>query len=372
MTRLHQLDVLRGIAVLGLFIMNIPYFGVFEWGYVASDAPHWADKGLTLFNSTIVDGRFRTLFCFLFGCAIAIQYKKYSSVSKINDRNRALIVIGAAHGLFIWAGDILLAYGCAGLLLVNYLDKSAEQNLRSGFALLLVMSLILFLLTFIDPTITPTRQSSEFLEAYYRTFHDPIALFTDNAKNFLIMLVILPFLTLWYTLSLMRLGLGAWQKGWFNKGLPDSVFGVALILAFMFSALVAMFRLSNDVRLVSISEAINWLAAFFSAAVIVHIVARAMRTKSLLSRFFANAGRMSLTIYLSQSIVAVVFFRLLFPEWILTFNLLDYALFSTCILGIQLILANVYFRFYTQGPCEFLLSSWLRRKPSSSSQQFSK
>lgn len=362
MTRYSQLDALRGFAVLGLFLMNLPYFGLFEWGYVSKWEAHPLDVWISSFINVFIDGRFRTLFCLLFGCAIALQFEKYGSTVRIQNRNRALIVLGFLHGLFIWAGDILFAYGCAGLLLVRYLEESGEKNLREGFILLVVMSLVLFVATATEPELPFSRDGAKFIEAYESLYSNEGSFILENAKNFFIMLVILPFLTLWYTLALMRIGLGAWQKGWFKNGFPSDVTGLSGILAIMFSALVVMFSLSGNARLQASAEALNWLSALFTSVVYIAVVFWLMKRKSVIAKVLESCGKLALTIYITQSVIGVALFRYFFPEWVKTFDLINYVLLATLVVSLQVITAYVYLKFFKQGPLEWCLTRWLKRK----------
>lgn len=361
MQRVRQLDVIRGFAVLGLFIMNAPYFGLFDWGYVASDVADFSDTVLITFNSIFIDGRFRTLFCLVFGCAVGIQYQKYQSTEKINNRNRALIVIGALHGAFLWAGDILLAYGVAGLLLINYLDKDGKANIKSGLNLLVVMSSLLMLITVLEPTSIPNRQSSEFIDTYSAIFRDPLSPWLTNFQNFLAMLILTPFLTVWYTLALMRIGLGAWQQGWFKQGIPVSTIIVIAMTAFTLTSVTIIFKLSGKAILIGMSEGLNWLASFCCACLYAHVLIKLSNTKNLIIHSLEATGKLSLSIYLLQSAIGVLLFRVLFPEWALDWDMVHYSYLSVIVVFCCIGISVVYMKFYKQGPIEWLLARWLAR-----------
>lgn len=361
MQRLRQLDVIRGFAVLGLFIMNAPYFGLFDWGYVPQEGASPLDNGLIAFNSIFIDGRFRTLFCLLFGCAIGIQYQKYGAKDKINHRNRTILVIGAIHGICLWAGDILFVYGLAGLLLVSYVENDGKTNIRQGMILLCVMTTLLVIVTAFEPMVIPNRQSQEFIEVYNATFNSALSPWVSNFKNFLAMLILTPFLTLWYTLALMRIGLGAWQQGWFHKGLPQSVVILVAIAAFMLSALTLIFKFSNKATLIGISEAINWLAAVAFSGLYAHVLIKLSQKQTFISDCLGATGKIALTLYLLQSVIGVLLFRVFFPSWSLEFDMVHYSFLSLIVAILCIVFSTVYLRMFRQGPMEWLLARWLQR-----------
>ena len=71
--RSTSIDALRGIAILGILFMNIPFHGNMLLGYVPFQPMLESDKLMTLFYSIFADGRLRTLFYLLFGAGLAIQ-----------------------------------------------------------------------------------------------------------------------------------------------------------------------------------------------------------------------------------------------------------------------------------------------------------
>lgn len=76
--RLAYLDFLRGFAVLGLLLMNAPFMGLIEFGYVAHQPVVISDYVIAVANSLLLDGRFRSLFCLLFGIGIYLQYCSFA------------------------------------------------------------------------------------------------------------------------------------------------------------------------------------------------------------------------------------------------------------------------------------------------------
>jgi len=124
--RLETLDVIRGIAVLGILLVNIESFGMVR------EARYFPDLGggegpwnslVWLFTFLFADTKFIAIFTMLFGAGIAVyndrrRRKRSRGVWAVYYRRMFfLLALGAAHGLFLWRGDILYFYAFWGLAL---------------------------------------------------------------------------------------------------------------------------------------------------------------------------------------------------------------------------------------------------------------
>jgi len=145
-TRYVFLDALRGFALLGICLANFPEFSLytFQPQEVTSSMPSaCADRVCRGLLSFFVDGKFYTIFSILFGVGFSLiignARKKGLNGSKIFYRRMfGLAVIGLAHLLLLWSGDILLLYALMGMLLPLFFGLSDRGLLRwSGFFLLL-------------------------------------------------------------------------------------------------------------------------------------------------------------------------------------------------------------------------------------------
>ncbi|KMV73254.1 hypothetical protein AI29_02265 [bacteria symbiont BFo2 of Frankliniella occidentalis] len=135
MPRYPQLDCLRGIAILGILLLNIVSFALPSAAYLN---PAW--QGPPSDTDTLVWGilelfaemKFLSLLGLLFGAGIIFQLPR--GLPWITHRLLWLIVIGVLHGILLWQGDILLSWGLTGLLVyrvIAYSDRS-ENLLRTG------------------------------------------------------------------------------------------------------------------------------------------------------------------------------------------------------------------------------------------------
>jgi uncharacterized membrane protein YeiB len=123
--RIEALDVVRGFALLGIFLMNIEYFNR-TLGSLGEGMP----RGLTgidwfasWFIAYFVQGKFWTIFSLLFGMGFAVMMTRAAQAGRefktvYLRRVLGLAVFGAAHFVLLWEGDILFSYAVAALLLM--------------------------------------------------------------------------------------------------------------------------------------------------------------------------------------------------------------------------------------------------------------
>lgn len=134
--RVHFLDIVRGFALLGIIIVN--YFLIvdsvkgFEMTY---------DDVLHNLVSWFAEGKFVTLFSFLFGVGFMIfmdrAAQKVDSPNKLFARRLSILLgFGILHITFVWVGDILTFYAVSGFLLLAFYKRTAKTVLRWIIALI--------------------------------------------------------------------------------------------------------------------------------------------------------------------------------------------------------------------------------------------
>ena len=129
--RIQALDVIRGFALFGIFLMNIEWFNRPIAGLESGMPLHVS--GIDYFVGwmifTFVRGKFWTMFSLLFGMGFAVMLARAERagrdfVKPYLRRIAALAIIGAAHYILIWTGDILFSYALAaiGLMILFYAE----------------------------------------------------------------------------------------------------------------------------------------------------------------------------------------------------------------------------------------------------------
>ena len=142
--RIAVLDILRGFALFGICIINMPHFyspsalrGAGEVLY-----PGTLDRAAKFLVDFSGEGKFNSLFSFLFGIGFAIQLDRANAknapfVGVYMRRLIALFVIGVVHNLLIWNGDVLHIYAALGVPLI-FIRKLRDRWLWLIVVLLLV------------------------------------------------------------------------------------------------------------------------------------------------------------------------------------------------------------------------------------------
>lgn len=123
--RIAVLDVLRGFALLGILLMNIEGFvGPLDLAVTGVD-PHWhgLDRVVDALTYVFVQGKFYTLFSLLFGMGFAVMAQRAQQAQRpflgmYLRRSAGLLVIGLAHAVLLWSGDVLVTYALLALLLL--------------------------------------------------------------------------------------------------------------------------------------------------------------------------------------------------------------------------------------------------------------
>lgn len=129
--RIHSLDIIRGISVLGILLMNIVGFGLYKSAYfdptVAGGATGWNLK-LWWINSMLFEGTMRGIFSMLFGAGILLFLSR-TSLTKDNGqvidlyfrRIMWLLLFGVLHAyLLLWPADTLYHYALAGIFAFGF------------------------------------------------------------------------------------------------------------------------------------------------------------------------------------------------------------------------------------------------------------
>ncbi len=136
--RFVTLDVVRGVAVMGILVMNIAAFAMPYPAY-ANPAAYGGDGGLDLvswaFNFLLFDGKMRGLFSILFGASTLLVIERATASGRGGAkshyaRTAVLLGFGLVHFYFIWFGDILALYALCGMLLYFFRNKSPQSLLR--------------------------------------------------------------------------------------------------------------------------------------------------------------------------------------------------------------------------------------------------
>ncbi|WP_432093299.1 DUF418 domain-containing protein [Streptomyces sp. bgisy100] len=136
--RISELDALRGIALLGILLVNAsvmasPYGSA---GFGRPDASA-LDRGVEAAVQVVFVGKFYLLFSFIFGYSFTLQQTSAErdgarAVPRLLRRAAGLVALGAVHAVFLYVGDILVTYGLLMLILIAARHCSPGGALRAA------------------------------------------------------------------------------------------------------------------------------------------------------------------------------------------------------------------------------------------------
>lgn len=372
--RLRSLDLVRGLALFGILLANMR-------GYAAPEAVYhhperfWPDptsQFVQFLVDVFVTNKFLTLFGLLFGIGVAIQSDRalanQQRVAGILLRRMAMLAaLGLAHGLLLWWGDILLLYALAGTLLILFRNLEPERILF--WAILLYAFPLLFITGMAAVGAgSPAPESSPNWQWVVEAYRGEAfwSLVPIRAREWLDFYgnspVVFP-----RVLGLFLLGTYLWRCGMVKEldGQPERLAKVArkwLAAGLGLNLLVATLRWYGhvDADRPTGGAIILWAADSVGVPLLAGSYASGFiwlsRHSSLhrLWSWIAQTGRMSLTVYLTQSVVGATLFcgwglglygRMTLPR-LLILGLVIYA--------VQVAACNLWLRWFCYGPLEWI------------------
>ncbi|HSP22537.1 MAG TPA: DUF418 domain-containing protein [Planococcus sp. (in: firmicutes)] len=364
--RIEALDLMRGFALLGILLINMPAFHS-PFSYI--DPYSWFDgewdTEVFTFLDIFVQASFYPLFSMLFGYGLAMQFVKAQKSGRrfaplAVKRLAFLLLIGIVHAFLIWYGDILITYAISGILLIGLLRLPPAWLL--GFAALLYLipqfflTALMFIAVSVDPNFyTGMQEVQNSLSAYptgsfaeiFRQRLDDWMHGNNPSTYFLLLVMILPHMMLGAAAAKWRLVERAAQLKGVWTALAIGGLGLGLLLKstpFLFEKNYAFMYVQDSLGgpLVSIG---------YAAAII--LLSQYAGFRKLLHPL-ANAGRMSMTLYIMQSLIATFIF---YSYGLGLYGQVDIAIGTLIALGIfavQLIFAELWFSKFSQGPLEFV------------------
>ncbi|AYC28995.1 DUF418 domain-containing protein [Paenisporosarcina cavernae] len=365
--RIHSLDMMRGFSLLGIFLVNMLvfhspflYINPYSWYQTPEDIAAFS------FIDQWVQGSVYPLFSMIFGYGIAIQYERATARGDVFWRfgvRRMLVLLGFGliHAFLIWNGDILLTYALAGFLVLGLLRLSWRFLLGIALALYALPNVGLAALLYlgeqmggVDPSqYAAVQELQDSISAYgLGSFADIFSqriddwIYTNGWGLFhLIPTIILPYVLLgvvarktqllerfserkaiWITLIFVGLAAGTFIK-FLPYTLGDSIFTVYIQDIF-----------GGPLQAVAYAGIIAFLTSIRVFQKVFHSV--------------ALAGRMSLTIYIMQSLIATTLFYSYGFGLYGKVDVLAGTMIAIGIFILQLIFAQLWFSKFMYGPLE--------------------
>ena len=380
--RIEILDVLRGLAVCGILIGNVQWFS----GYgmmppsLESQAPLY-DQITHFLVHFFVEGKFYSIFSFLFGFGFALQIARAeergdTNASLFKRRLFWLLVIGLLHAYLLWAGDILSIYALMGFLLILFRKKSNESLLKWAFALMLVPIVTYILLYIAFVAFAPPDATAGFEAAQINGWNDNIRTVTESnywqiVSSYNLKYIVGRYMGLIFQMRLPKilamflLGMYAYRRGFFqdlagHKPFTRKILVYGLILGLIGNISMAWLAgneapfppsPSGVAGVIGYSFGVPALALFFVA--LVATLWQKDLWRSLLS-FLAPVGRMALTNYLLQTVICVSLFYGYGFGLFGRFGALKSTLIALTIFLFQIVISSFWLKHFAYGPIEWI------------------
>jgi uncharacterized protein len=144
------LDILRGVALLGIYIANLQHFSFYDGPKETGGFFYSFDGTVEYLQTVLIEGKFYSIFSLLFGWGLALQMQRLKDrgvepVLFIKRRLWAMLLLGSLHMLLLWTGDIVAFYALIGFVLLLFRNKSDKALLWWSVGLLLSPILLYFL-----------------------------------------------------------------------------------------------------------------------------------------------------------------------------------------------------------------------------------
>ena len=371
--RIRELDVIRGVALFGIFLVNISGFLLPELLMAnAQRLPENAgavDVGLRMVLDMFVQTKFYTIFSFLFGAGFflfisRLEQKGEAVVGKYLRRLFVLLVFGLIHLVF-WFGDILHSYALAGVFLLLFYRRSPAVIRRWAIVLLALLQIPMGLALLVPDDGQMSRAAyddqlaRQAIEVYqnggwqeWLSFRIQYELPILASNEWLVVLSVLP---------LFLLGLYAAKIGLFHR--PEQhlpavrrYWRVSFLIGMPLSAMIPLVHFdiislpaSEMARLVFVQWSGLALFVFYITSIL--LLMRKEKGRERLA-FLEPVGRMALTNYAAQTLLCVTIIDLFHlygrtPLW-------AGLLFCLVILPLQALGSRWWLARYRFGPVEWL------------------
>ena len=328
-TRINQLDVMRGFALLGILIMNIISFGLPQAHYFnphAEGALHGWNRAALVFAEFFANEKFMGLFSLLFGASVVLftdklEEKGRSAWTFHMRRNGWLLVFGLLHAYLLWIGDILFTYALCSVWLFFVRKWSARSLFIASGASVLLLLLADAMMGLSVPywSAVEVTEFAEFWAPSSAYIAEEVATMRGAWGDQMTMRVpsamtmqteYLPMLALRAT-AMMLLGMGLYKSGVLNGGMDRRWNGGFALIGLTLGLAITGWGFQY-------SEAHDWsmevffIGGFFRRLGMVFLVLGYVGSilwlcegpvKSWLERWLAPLGRMALTNYLAQTVI---------------------------------------------------------------------
>ncbi|MEN3749222.1 DUF418 domain-containing protein [Sphingomonas sp. HF-S3] len=396
LARLQSLDTVRGIAVMGILLLNIVGFAMPEAAYYnprAYGGSDGIDLAVYLVNFVLFDGKMRGLFSFLFGASMLMVIEraeaKGENPARVHFMRMAwLFVFGLLHLYLLWVGDILAHYAMIGILAYFCRRMAPARLIALGIVLVLVQTLFFTLmfpvLVHVIQNGTPDAGGAQTLAGYQRSFGIPPAddiasalalhrgdhagLVADRLRQFPMGPLPMTMIFGWETLAYMLFGMaalrtgmlrGEWGRIAYRRG---AMIGLGIGIP-AYAALVA-WQVASGFSLFSVLTAFTAAVPLRPVMVVgwLCLILLTMRPDGRWTQRIAATGRMAFTNYLATSLICTTLFYGYGLGWYGHLGRAQLYLVVVAMWALMLLWSQPWLARFRYGPLEWLWRSLARMR----------
>lgn len=377
--RIQSLDLIRGIALLGILIMNIISFSNIGMGYVnptLGAGIEGYNGMLHGFSYLFAEMRFMSIFSMLFGAGLILFTDKLQQkelpIARFHYRRMVLLLcFGFMHAYLIWMGDILVMYSLCGML-VFWVRKWKIPSLLITSSLLFSVPIIFSILTYQYVPMNELQEIYSFwtpslneiqseIHAYRGSYLEQMEPRIDGAIQAQTVLFLME--QMWRILSMMLLGMVLYKSGILSGHKDKSFYLRFSIVYLVLGVSVSAFALYqsyqnhwNGIWVMNVGHPINYTASLFVALGYIHLIIFWSKT-SIFTSFrqrLKAIGRMAFTNYILSSVICTFIFYGHGLGLFATFDRLQNWGIILLIWSILLIISPIILQRYKQGPLEYI------------------
>ena len=365
--RITSLDLIRGVSVLAILLMNAVSFRYELAPYLnlsAGGSETWLDWAIGIFGEILVDQKFMALFSLLFGAGILLfieraQQREGRPLLLNLWRNVLLLGIGILHSL-LWNGDVLVAYAISAVFLIALWRLPAKA--------LIAVGAVVFLLSI--PNFYLMQNIADTTGVSLAGLWEPGERNTEGLPGAMFGLTLLGYFA--RALGLILMGAGLYRLGFMQGSMPVRTYrltaaiglGLGLPLAAAGVIITDLNGYSREVAFVGqIPNTLGTIPAALGFMSLIIIWNRTPGAGAWLKRRLLAVGRMALTNYLSQTILGVVILTVALGG--VDVNRSGILLFCLAVWALQLWWSPVWLGRFRFGPAEWLwrVATYRRGQP---------
>ncbi|MGB3008106.1 MAG: DUF418 domain-containing protein, partial [Chitinophagaceae bacterium] len=383
------MDMLRGFAILGIFIANLG--SGFSWYNEKAHAtgpfllPE-LDQIMSFLHHMFIEGKFYSIFSLLFGWGIALQFKRaeakgINALPTLRRRLLFMLFLGAFH-LLIWSGDIVFFYALLGFILLP-LRKFSNKTLLITGSLLILSPILLYWLKMtwpvlnypaellvktglkVDDALIGLKSEEDYMNLMrHGNWFDQLK---SNISGFFFRYQYLFFVSrIPKVLGMFLIGYVVGRTDFFKnigqyKKLLYWIIGLGFIIGLPANYFLAQYMTWHNQDYFMLKTNGLYQTIFYALGVVPLAMAyvglfmlcfQANKGKKILS-VLAPVGKMAFSNYIMQSLIGNFVFLGAGLGFMMKIGPVYYTLFGIGVFIMQVILSTIWLRYFNYGPLEW-------------------